>query len=61
MQVLEALVAGERNPRTLAGLAKGSLVKKTHTLTEALTGLGATPCGVRPDTIEEPRLPAEPS
>ncbi|WP_207394249.1 IS110 family RNA-guided transposase [Actinomadura formosensis] len=36
--MLDALVAGERNPRTLADLAKGSLVKKTQPLTEALTG-----------------------
>ncbi|MBP2056291.1 transposase [Streptomyces griseochromogenes] len=36
--MLDALVAGERNPRTLAGLAKGNLVKKKAALAEALTG-----------------------
>jgi transposase len=34
----DALVAGERNPRALADLARGSLVKKKPALTEALTG-----------------------
>ncbi|MFE2183765.1 IS110 family transposase [Streptomyces sp. NPDC059455] len=36
--MLDALVAGERNPRALADLAQGSLVKKKAALTEALTG-----------------------
>lgn len=36
--MLDALVAGERNPRALAELAQGSLVKKKAALTEALTG-----------------------
>lgn len=36
--MLDAMVAGERNPRTLADLAKGSLVKKKPALIEALTG-----------------------
>ncbi|TJZ90675.1 IS110 family transposase, partial [Actinacidiphila oryziradicis] len=36
--MLDALVAGQRNPRTLADLAKGSLVNKKPALTEALTG-----------------------
>ncbi|MFF1606107.1 IS110 family transposase [Streptomyces mirabilis] len=36
--MLDALVAGERNPRTLADLAKGNLVKKKPALIEALTG-----------------------
>jgi hypothetical protein len=36
--MLDALVAGERNPRTLADLAKGTLVKKKPALIEALTG-----------------------
>ncbi|MCQ1578383.1 IS110 family transposase [Streptomyces parvus] len=36
--MLDALAAGERNPRTLADLAKGTLVKKKPTLAEALTG-----------------------
>ncbi|MFJ2478336.1 hypothetical protein ACIOWI_36250, partial [Streptomyces sp. NPDC087659] len=34
----DALVAGERNPRTLADLATGNLVKKKAALAEALTG-----------------------
>ncbi|MGW6413531.1 IS110 family transposase, partial [Streptomyces vinaceus] len=34
----DALVAGERTPRVLADLAKGSLVKKKPVLLEALTG-----------------------
>ncbi|MEV5083912.1 IS110 family transposase, partial [Streptomyces sp. NPDC056159] len=36
--MLDALVAGERNPRALAELAQGSLVKKKAALAEALTG-----------------------
>ncbi|MEU1600755.1 transposase [Streptomyces sp. NPDC005708] len=36
--MLDALVAGERNPRTLADLGKGNLVKKKPALIEALTG-----------------------
>ncbi|MFD7474561.1 IS110 family transposase [Streptomyces sp. NPDC059837] len=36
--MLDALVAGERNPRTLADLAIGNLVKKKPALIEALTG-----------------------
>jgi transposase len=36
--MLDAMVAGERNPRTLADLAKGNLVKKKPALIEALTG-----------------------
>jgi len=36
--MIEALIAGERNPRTLAGLARASLRKKTPELIEALTG-----------------------
>ncbi|MET8053801.1 transposase [Streptosporangium sp. NPDC005286] len=36
--MLDALVAGQRDPRTLADLAKGSLVNKKSALTEALTG-----------------------
>lgn len=36
--MLDALAAGERNPRTLADLARGSLVKKRDALIEALTG-----------------------
>ncbi|MGW2206987.1 IS110 family transposase [Streptomyces sp. NPDC001774] len=36
--MLDALAAGERNPRALADLAKGSLVKKKPALAEALTG-----------------------
>ncbi|WP_406516324.1 transposase [Streptomyces sp. NBC_00873] len=36
--MFDALVAGERNPRFLADLAKGSLVNKKPTLIEALTG-----------------------
>jgi transposase len=36
--MLDAMVAGERNPRTLADLAKGNLVKKKPSLIEALTG-----------------------
>ncbi|MFJ5879829.1 IS110 family transposase [Kitasatospora cineracea] len=36
--MLEALAGGERHPRALAGLARGSLVKKQQALVEALTG-----------------------
>nr|WP_234382883.1 IS110 family transposase [Streptomyces dysideae] len=36
--MLDALVTGERNPRALAELAQGSLVKKKTALAEALTG-----------------------
>ncbi|MET9913948.1 IS110 family transposase [Streptomyces sp. NPDC006476] len=36
--MLDALVAGERNARTLADLAEGNLVKKKPALIEALTG-----------------------
>lgn len=36
--MLDAMVAGERNPRTLADLARGNLVKKKPALVEALTG-----------------------
>lgn len=36
--MLDALVAGERNPRALAELTQGSLVNKKAALTEALTG-----------------------
>jgi transposase len=37
--MLEALVAGEDDPATLAGMAKGALKKKTRELEEALTGV----------------------
>ncbi len=36
--MLEALIAGERDPHVLAGLAKGSMRRKTDALIEALTG-----------------------
>ncbi|MCX4428812.1 IS110 family transposase [Streptomyces mirabilis] len=36
--MLEALIAGERNPHILAEMAKGSMRRKTETLVEALTG-----------------------
>jgi transposase len=36
--MIEALIAGERNPRVLAGLARAGLRKKQAELTEALTG-----------------------
>jgi transposase len=36
--MIEALVAGERDPRTLAGLARGRMKVKHHALVEALTG-----------------------
>ncbi|MFD7177548.1 IS110 family transposase [Streptomyces sp. NPDC059929] len=36
--MLDAMVAGERNPRTLAELARGNPVKKKPALIEALTG-----------------------
>lgn len=36
--MLDALVAGERDPQVLAGLAKSSLVKKADALAEALRG-----------------------
>jgi transposase len=36
--MLEALIAGERNPRALAGLARGRMKAKSAALIEALTG-----------------------
>jgi transposase len=36
--MMAALIAGERNPAVLAGLARGTLRSKTGRLTEALTG-----------------------
>jgi transposase len=36
--MIEALIAGERDPRTLAALARGRLKAKYHALVEALTG-----------------------
>ncbi|GEC10770.1 IS110 family transposase [Streptomyces spinoverrucosus] len=36
--MLDALVAGERSPRTLADLARGSLIEKKSALIESLTG-----------------------
>jgi transposase len=36
--MLEALITGERDPHVLAGMAKGSMRRKTDTLIEALTG-----------------------
>jgi transposase len=36
--MLEALIAGERDPHVLADLAKGSMRRRTDTLVEALTG-----------------------
>ena len=36
--IMDALIAGERDPRTLAGLAKGRARKKTDRLEEALRG-----------------------
>ncbi len=36
--IMAALIAGERDPAVLAGLARGSLRSKTARLTEALTG-----------------------
>jgi transposase len=36
--IMAALIAGERDPAVLAGLARGSLRSKTDRLTEALTG-----------------------
>jgi transposase len=36
--MFEALIAGERDPRVLADLAKGSIGHKTDALAEALTG-----------------------
>jgi transposase len=36
--IMAALIAGERDPATLAGLARGRLRAKTDRLTEALTG-----------------------
>ncbi|RPE26664.1 transposase [Streptomyces sp. Ag109_O5-1] len=36
--MMEALIAGERNPRTLANLAQGRLTAKHDALVEALTG-----------------------
>jgi transposase len=36
--MLDALIAGERDPRRLAGLARGRMKSKYHQLVEALTG-----------------------
>src|SRR4029453_9752481 len=36
--MLEALIAGQRNPRLLAQMARGTMRAKTATLEEALTG-----------------------
>jgi transposase len=36
--MLEALIAGERDPRTLADLARGNMVVKKAALAQALTG-----------------------
>ncbi len=36
--MIEALIAGERDPRVLAGLARGRMKMKHHALVEALTG-----------------------
>lgn len=36
--ILDALVAGERDPQVLAGLAKGSMVRKAPLLVESLRG-----------------------
>ncbi|MFJ9121312.1 IS110 family transposase [Streptomyces sp. NPDC102394] len=36
--MLEALIAGQRDPQVLAEMAKGSMRRKTDTLIEALTG-----------------------
>jgi transposase len=36
--MVEALIAGERDPRVLAGLARGKMKAKHHALVEALTG-----------------------
>ena len=37
-RILDALVAGERDPHTLASLAHASMIKKSTALVEALTG-----------------------
>ena len=37
-QMLEALIAGQRDPKVLAAMARGSMRSKISTLTEALTG-----------------------
>jgi transposase len=37
-EMLEALIAGQRNPRTLAAMARGRMRAKTTVLEEALTG-----------------------
>lgn len=54
--MLDAMVAGERNPRTLGDLAKGSLVKRKPALIEALTGQfedhHARPLHVLPATVD---------
>ena len=36
--MIEALIAGERDPRVLAGLARGRMKAKRAALVEALTG-----------------------
>jgi transposase len=36
--MIEALIAGERDPRKLAGMARGKMRSKHHALVEALTG-----------------------
>ena len=40
--MLEALIAGERDPRRLAGLARGKMRPKYTALIEALTGRSTT-------------------
>ena len=40
--MMDALIVGERDPRTLAQLAKGQARKKTGALEEALRGYGTT-------------------
>ena len=46
--IMEALIAGERDPRTLAGLAKGLARKKTDRLEEALRGFFTDHRGEQP-------------
>ena len=36
--MIKAMIAGERDPRTLAGLARGRMKAKHDALVEALTG-----------------------
>lgn len=58
--ILNAMIAGERDPLALAALARGRLKAKHETLVEALTGRLelASPARPRPVTVRPARVPA---